>query len=261
MAIQFNNTGQLVKKWQQFLKVQEFFSDEPDGVFGPDTLKASKAFQQYYGIQQTGVVGSLTLGKAYSLGFNPDGEPMQPVINTDKKMMQWIKDRLGKIITNAIENSSYTEDWLAAICARETGFLFTRYANQGFTFENICPLMKGDYTKRVNDLAKEYHGFGFWQIDIASFPEFIDSGKWNDPLLTVQMAASVLNGKSKFLKQKGWNEKLSQNDWERAVTAAYNCGEGNVDKALRRNLDIDFYTYAKDYSSEVFRYRSIYKNL
>jgi len=41
--------------------------------------------------------------------------------------------------------------------------------------------MKGDYGKRPADAAKQYHGFGFWQIDIASFPSFISSGKWVDP--------------------------------------------------------------------------------
>ena len=261
MALQLNDTGSMVKKWQQFLKLHRFFTFEPDGIFGPKTLEATKAFQKFYGISQTGVAGSLTLGKAYSLGFNPENEPPNPYINSDKKMMQWIKDNLSVIINNSIANSNYTQDWLAGICARETGFLFTRYANQGFTFDKICTLMKGDYGKRPGDAAKQYHGFGFWQIDIGSFPAFISSGKWTDPLATAKMAVSVLNGKRIYLEQRGWQAKLSETMWERAITAAYNCGEGNVNKALLRNLDVDAYTYAKDYSKEVFRYRNIYKNL
>ena len=94
-------------------------------------------------------------------------------------------------------------------------------------------LNEGDYGKRPADAAKQYHGFGFWQIDIASFPSFISSGKWVDPGAMAQPA----------------------------VTAAYNCGEGNVNKALEANLDVDSYTFAKDYSKEVFRYRGIYQNL
>ena len=121
--------------------------------------------------------------------------------------------------------------------------------------------MKGDYGKRPADSAKQYHGFGFWQIDIASFPDFINSGKWTDPVATAKMAISVLTGKMNFLAQKGWHEKLDETMWERAITAAYNCGEGNVHKALTRNLDVDFYTFSKDYSKEVFRYRNIYKSL
>ena len=261
MALQLNDTGLLVKKWQQFLQLQGFLISEPDGIFGKKTKDATKAFQKFCGIQQTGIAGSLNLGKAYSLGFNPDNEPLQPVINTDQKMMRWINDNLGSIINRAIENTIYSEDWLAGICARETGFLFTRYANQGLTFEKICTLMKGDYGKRNGESTKQYHGFGFWQIDIGSFPSFIESGKWTDPVATAQMAVSVLDGKESYLEQKGWKENLSQTQWERAITAAYNCGEGNVNKALLRKLDVDFYTFAKDYSKEVFRYRGIYQNL
>ncbi len=261
MALQLNDTGPLVKKWQAFLKEQGFFTWGPDGAFGQKTMNATKAFQKFYGIQQTGIAASLTLGKAYSLGFNPDKEPAQPQVNSNQKMMQWIKDNLGNIINTAIVNTNFTEDWLAGICARETGFLFTRYANQGFTFDHICPLMKGDYGKRPNDVAKQYHGFGFWQIDIASFPGFINSGKWTNPLATAKMAVSVLDAKRNFLQQKGWQAKLDETMWERAITAAYNCGEGNVNKVLARNLDVDSYTFSKDYSKEVFRYRSIYKNL
>lgn len=260
MALQLNDTGPLVKKWQQFLKLQGFLYTAHEGNFDPKTRDATRAFQKFYGIQQTGIAGSLTLGKAYSLGFSPDSEPPQPHINSDQKMMQWIKDNLGPIINTAIGNSIYSEDWLAGICARETGFLFTRYANHGLPFEQICTLMKGDYGKRHSDATKIYHGFGFWQIDIGSFPAFINSGKWTDPVATAQMAVAVLDAKENYLQQKGWQNRLSKTEWERAITAAYNCGEGNVNKALSRKLDVDSYTFAKDYSKEVFRYRNIYQN-
>jgi peptidoglycan hydrolase-like protein with peptidoglycan-binding domain len=260
MALQLNDRGSMVKKWQQFLQAQGFFSYDPDGNFGQKTLDATKAFQKFYNIQQTGVAGSLTLGKAYSLGFNPDNEPQPPHISSDQKMMQWVKDNLGSDIVNAIAGSSYAEDWLAGICARETGFLFTRYANQGVPFDKICSLMKGDYGRRPGESAKQYHGYGFWQIDTGSFPDFINSGKWVDPTATAKMVVTVLDGKRNYLQRQGWNEKLSPPNWERAVTAAYNCGEGNVNKALLKNLDVDYYTFAKDYSKEVFRYRSVYIN-
>jgi peptidoglycan hydrolase-like protein with peptidoglycan-binding domain len=91
MALQLNDTGPLVKKWQQFLKVQGFFNDIPDGIFGPITLESTKAFQKFYNIPQTGVAGSLTLEKAYSLGFNPGNEPQPPQIDTDQKLMQWLR--------------------------------------------------------------------------------------------------------------------------------------------------------------------------
>ncbi len=261
MAIQLNDSGPLVKKWQQFLKVQGFFTAEPNGTFGPKTKEATLAFQKFYGIQATGLAGSITLGKAAALGFNPDSEPKPLQLNSDQKMMKWIKDNLGNIMKQAITGSIYTEDWLAGMCARETGFLFTRFVNHGNSFAEICPLMKGDYGKRAGDAKKIYHGFGFWQIDIDSFAAFVNSGKWVDPHETAMMAVKVLDGKKTFLKSKGWEQKLPTDTWHRAITAAYNCGEGNVHKALTKNLDVDTYTFSKDYSKEVFRYRSIYSKL
>jgi Putative peptidoglycan binding domain len=261
MALQLNDKSSLVKKWQQFLRLQGFFAAEPTGMFGPKTQEATKAFQRFYGISATGVAGSLTLGKAHDLGFNPDNEPQPVQINSDQKMMQWINDNLGTIMQQAVAGSFYTADWLAGMCARETGFLFTRYVNQAKQFNEICLLMKGDFGKRKNDKERKYHGFGFWQIDIDSFPDFINSGKWKNALETAKMAVTVLNQKRNFLIQKGWQQKLVAVDFERAVTAAYNCGQGNVDKALSAKKDVDVFTFSKDYSKEVFRYRDIYTRL
>ncbi len=261
MALQLNDKSPLVKKWQQFLKAQGFLSAEPNGTFGPKTQQATRDFQKFYKIQATGIAGSLTLGKAHDLGFNPESEPQPPQLNSDQKMMKWIKDNLGAMIKGAVAGSVYTEDWLAGMCARETGFLFTRYANQGKSLAEINQLMKGDYGRRPGEPAKIYHGFGYWQIDIGSYPAFINSGKWTDPLETAKKAISVLNEKRDYLIGRGWQQKISAADMERAVTAAYNCGQGNVDKALRNKVDIDTYTFHKDYSKEVFRYRGIYSKL
>ncbi|MBC8045622.1 MAG: hypothetical protein H7Y00_02390, partial [Fimbriimonadaceae bacterium] len=145
--------------------------------------------------------------------------------------------------------------------ARETGFLFAKYYNQGFSYNDICLKMKGDYGKRTGEKEKQYHGFGFWQIDTGSYPVFINAGDWQDPLKTAIKAVNVLEEKRKYLIQKGWDKKLSAILFERAITAAYNCGQGNVNKALSNKKDIDHYTFAKDYSKEVFRYRDIYRNL
>jgi peptidoglycan hydrolase-like protein with peptidoglycan-binding domain len=261
MALQLNDKGPLVKKWQQFLKAQGFFNAEPQGDFGPRTVEATKAFQKFHNIQATGVAGSLTLGKASELGFNPENAPAVPQLNSDQKMMKWIKDNLGTLMAEAAAGSDYSEDWLAGMCARETGFLFTRFANQGRPFAEICTLMRGDFGKRAGESEKMFHGFGFWQIDIGSFPQFVASEKWKDPLETAKMAVSVLDGKKKFLSQKGWKPKLPDLMWQRAITAAYNCGEGRVNKALTENKDVDCFTFAGDYSKEVFRYRNIYARL
>lgn len=72
-------------------------------------------------------------------------------------------------------------------------------------------------------------------------------------------AISVLEGKRKYIQSKLPN--LSGNDLNRAITAAYNCGEGRVVQALNKGVDVDTYTHNHDYSKEVFRYRGIYNSL
>lgn len=261
MAIQLNDKGPLVKKWQTFLKEQGFFSGDVTDFFGQKTLTSTKAFQGYYGIPSTGYVGSLTLGKASQLGFNPDREPAPPQIKTEAEMMRWIRDYLGNMMRQAVTGSAFTEDWLAGMCARETGYKIIQYYNQGHDFAYVCENMRGDYGRRSGEASARYHGFGFWQIDIGSYPDFINSHDWKDPLKTARKAVTVLNEKKTYLQNRGWDAQLTADEFNRAITAAYNCGQGNVDKALRNNRPIDFYTFTQNYSAEVWRYRNIYRNL
>ncbi|MBS1656935.1 MAG: peptidoglycan-binding protein [Bacteroidetes bacterium] len=261
MAIQLNDKGPLVKKWQQFLKDQGFFTGEVTDFFGQKTLASTKAFQSYYAIPSTGFVGSLTLGKASQLGFNPDREPAPPRIRNDADMMRWIHDNLGNVIRQAITGTSFAEDLLAGMCARETGYKIIQFFNQGHDFAYICENMKGDYGRRSGETAATYHGFGFWQVDVQWHPAFVNSGDWKDPLKCARKAASVLNDQVTYLTAKGWHAQLSAEQFERAVTAAYNCGGSRVDSALRNGRDVDYYTFTRDYSKEVWRYRAIYRNL
>lgn len=173
--------------------------------------------------------------------------------------LRWIKTNLGHVIADAVAGTAYTEDWLAAMVYRETGFLIERYAYKRLKFDVICSLMKGDYTQRPHETEKQYHGFGFWQIDIASYPDFVKSGDWKDPAKCVRMAISVLDSKKKYLTAKF--PELEGNSLERAVTAAYNCGEGNEFKALSNHFDVDAFTYGHDYVKTVWLARATYKTL
>lgn len=260
MALKLNDKGPLIKKWQKFLIGQGFLknsADAADGDFGPKTLKATKDFQTFHKLKADGIAGSVTLGKAAELGFNPDSEPASGKINSTKQLLAWIRENLGKIIREAVKGSPFSEELLAAIAARETGFLIIRYHNQGLGFSEISQRMKGDYRKSEG----RYRGYGYWQIDVGSYPDFITSGKWKDPAQTAKKAVAVLEEKSRYLESKGWKQKLTEKEFERAVTAAYNCGQGNVHKALSQGLDVDRYTFNRDYSAEVFRNREIYNQL
>jgi hypothetical protein len=184
----------------------------------------------------------------------------------EKNILKWIGNHLGPIIEKALnqakeKNSShiYTKDWLAAVAMRETGSLIARYVNQGKKPYVIHTLMRGDYSQRPGEKEKNYHGFGYWQIDIASYPDFIKSDEWKDPFKTCCKAITVLEEKRLYLTPRF--PYLQGDSLFRAITAAYNCGQGNVAKVLNAGQDIDARTYNKDYSAEVWRYRKIFNSL
>src|SRR5205814_5154441 len=129
--------------------------------------------------------------------------------------------------------------------------------NQHLKADVIASLMKGDYGQRNGDSEKRYHGYSFWQIDIGSYPEFIRSGDWKDPFKSAVKAVSVLEEKRKYFDEK--MPGLKDDKLNRAITAAYNCGQGNVFKALINFKDVDAYTFNHDYSKEVWRFRELYK--
>lgn len=185
---------------------------------------------------------------------------------TERDILNWINNNLGVYIDKAIVHARekhpdhlYTKDWLGAMVMRETGFLIARYVTQGAKPETIHTLMRGDYTQRQGENEKQYHGFGYWQIDIGSYPDFIKSGDWKDPFKTCRQAIGVLESKRLWLKEH--IPDLPATLFERAITAAYNCGEGNIRKVVEAGQDIDAHTYNHDYSAEVWRFREIFNSL
>lgn len=185
---------------------------------------------------------------------------------TEIQVLQWIKTNVAPFIRQAISDSQkanlnllYTEDWLAAICMRETGGKIAKKLGQGFTVPGIWVEMKGDYTQRHGEPAPKYHGFSLFQIDIASFPEWIKAGRWTDPYQSALKAISVLEGKRRYIQSQVHD--LAGEALERAITAAYNCGEGNTVKSLLAKRDVDSTTTEKNYSADVFRLRALYKAL
>ena len=183
---------------------------------------------------------------------------------TEKQIIQWILKELGPAIDKALAEAKVknpyllsSKDWLAAMAYRETGFLIARYIGQKNKPQIIHTLMRGDYGMRPGEKEKSYHGYGYWQIDIASYPAFVKSGDWKDPYKTCEKAISVLEEKRTYLQGK--IPGLEGEALHRAITAAYNCGQGNVFKALSNGKDVDVYTHQHDYSKEVWRYREIAK--
>jgi hypothetical protein len=185
---------------------------------------------------------------------------------TERDILQWINVNLGPTIDRVLVHAGekfpdhkYTKDWLAAMAMRETGFKIAEFVKLGKKPDVIHTIMRGDYGQRKGEVEKSYHGYGYWQIDIGSYPDFVKSGEWKDPFKTCRKAIAVLEEKRAYLVPKFPN--LQGDSLARAITAAYNCGQGNVAKVLADGLDIDARTYNKDYSREVWRYRAIFNSL
>ena len=60
------DSGEEVRQLQQMLWETGFIFEEPDGVFGKNTEKAVKWFQEYALLEQTGVVDDRTLDSLYA---------------------------------------------------------------------------------------------------------------------------------------------------------------------------------------------------
>ncbi len=79
-VLQNGMKGADVKKWQYFLAGQGFSNVVADGDFGPETEKATRAFQQKIGLSVDGIVGTFTLAHAGTMGLElvknpPDNNP------------------------------------------------------------------------------------------------------------------------------------------------------------------------------------------
>lgn len=193
---------------------------------------------------------------------------------TEKQVLLWIHRELVPLQLRAMDvraqthpGQLYTTDLLSAMTMREVGHLLIRFIEAGMKPRDMWPIVKGDYCQREGEREKSYHGFGVMQIDIGSFPAFVRSGDWKDPVKTYVKAMEVLEGKRAYLKGKF--PDLESDDLLWASVAAYNCGEGRVRKILAGEkrvdgavvTDVDYYTHGRDYSKEVRRFRDLYNSL
>src|SRR5688572_6164584 len=141
---------------------------------------------------------------------------------TARQIMIWYKDNLQQAVEKAIAFKKdrnpdllYTTDWLIAMAYRETWTLVARYIQNKIVFENVLTVVKGDYGRRDGELEKQFHGFGFWQIDIGSYPQFVKSGDWKDPYKCCCKAIDVLEEKRLYLGSRLDKNKHDVETWHR----------------------------------------------
>jgi hypothetical protein len=180
-------------------------------------------------------------------------------MSSENAILRYLQRELAPIVAKAIADSGCIWDvaTLVAMAYRETGIFFAKYMDS-HDLNAISALSRGDYSRRSGENEPQYHGFGLWQIDIDSFPEFVKSGDWKDTYKCCRKAIDVLNGKKKYLEKKS---SLMDGALLRASIAAYNCGEGNVVKSLKEGSDVDKRTAHGNYSAAVLGYADLYKKL
>ena len=178
----------------------------------------------------------------------------------ETELLKHILATYRSILIEAAELYQHRQEVMAWILMRET-------------LGGKSPLLKdvfGTPNDPADDLGDGGHGHGLFQIDDRSFPEFCAGEKWKDPRLNALCAGEVLAKKRQVLRILAPKKGLEIHDLERASIAAYNCGEGNVLKALvQMKADplacgpdfIDHYTAGRDYSREVLRYAVMYREL
>ncbi len=169
-----------------------------------------------------------------SPGAGPSSAAADAVSSCDACVAQWSPQIAQVVGENSGALDLHDADLgvlLAAICNRETAGGTTRW---------LTPPAGG--AAATGDSG---HGHGLMQIDDRSHAEFCAGDDWKDPYKNFSYA----------LTQVLIPMYQSLGDLRQTI-AAYNCGMGNVRKAIKRGLDVDTYTAADasgnhNYSADV----------
>lgn len=164
----------------------------------------------------------------------------------ESRILRMIRDLYGPMIVADANPYGHRPEVLAGIMMRES--------RGGEALDPPGPAGTGDGG----------HGRGVMQVDDRWHKEFCTGDDWRDPERNITKGAEILQGKRRYLAARVGPLGLKNDlDLERASIAAYNCGEGNVRKALATEppLDVDYYTAHHNYSREVLRFADAYRGL
>lgn len=209
-------------------RLQDILSIGADGRFGPFTEKAVELFQARHDLKPDGIVGPLTWGTM--LGRQT---PAVGLFDTTYSIGNPSLSR--QLATSRKWEATITAGALAAsVPVAIIWAIGSRESHWGLALNPPGPEGTGDYG----------HGRGLMQID-DRWHEFARGDGWRDPEKNILYGAEVLRDNVRTFRT------IAPTTWLRASIAAYNCGAGNVRKALTDGRDVDYYTARRNYSADV----------
>ena len=223
-----------------------------DGLFGHGTQRAVLELQRRSGMPADGVVGPDTwalLNRAP--GLAEEQATFATCYATDHPTL--VQDleaaaRYGVLIDRIAGETGLQPSLIAAIGSRESrwGLALSPEGAAGTGDPAPRPWSRPHRTAAMPPDGLGF-GRGLMQIDYDAHG-FARTGPWHEPLANIRYGCSVLIEARSLLRKR---TTLSGRGLLRSALAAYNCGAGNVLRALREGVDVDFYTAGRDYSRDV----------
>jgi hypothetical protein len=225
-----------------------------DGRFGRGTEEALRACQRAFGLPADGVVRPGTwqallepAAAPYVAERIPSGYPLG-----DPDLLEELEAaaRHGDAVEEAAASTGIPPAVIVALGSRESRFGLALVPRGPSGTSDFVPRPRPAPQRRAA-LPPDGLGFrrGLLQIDYDEHA-FARDGGWSDARANIAFGCRLVAEAKGFLRRR---TMLSSRALLRAALAAYNCGAGNVLRALRQGADIDFYTARRNYSADIMR--------